>query len=351
MDISRSHCSQCEHNDEYKKDDQTDSDMVTTLSKEKGWITEYLYQYKSFWFTPAAIRGVEKAQQCFKVQPTDILLSTFPKSGTTWFKALIFSFMNRDPSVMSSCCKIVYVFRETKDVLVSNWHHMTKLRQKELPSFPIEDVFDLFCKGVSHYGPFWDHILGYWKETLGYPDKASLENPESVLFLTYEDMKKDPIVCITKLAKFFGKPFSLEEKREGVVLFCKGASHFRPFWDHILGYWKASLENPESVLLLTYEDMKKDQIVCITKLAKFLGKPFSLEEKREGVVLFCKGASHFRPFWDHILGYWKASLENPESVIFLTYEDMKKDPIVCITKLAKFLGKPFSLEEKREGVV
>ncbi|XP_060204054.1 flavonol 3-sulfotransferase-like [Lycium barbarum] len=112
-------------------------------------------------------------------------------------------------SVMSSGCKIVYVFRETKDVFVSNWHYMTKLRLKELPSFPIKDAFDLFCKGVSHFGPFWDHVLGYWK--------ASLENPENVIFLTYEDMKKDPVVCVMKLAKFLGKPFSLEEEREGVA--------------------------------------------------------------------------------------------------------------------------------------
>lgn len=30
--------------------------------------------------------------------------------------------------------------------------------------------------------------------------------------------------------------------------------------------------------------MNKDSIVCVTKLAKFLDKLFSLEEKREGVV-------------------------------------------------------------------
>lgn len=263
MVMSVSHCSQREHDDEWNKDDQNDSDMLTTLSKGKGWITEHLYQYKSFWFTPAALKGLKRATQCFKAQPTDILLATFPKSGTTWFKALIFSLMNRDrfnfsshplltkgphdcipfleaiiqdeasyhdyrisctpcclfathipysllsASVMSSGCKLVYVFRETKDVLVSNWHYIKKIRHKDLPSFPIEDAFDLFCKGVSHYGPFWDHVLDYWK--------ASLENPDKLLFLTYEDMKKDPIVCLTKLAKFLDKPFCSEEEREEIV--------------------------------------------------------------------------------------------------------------------------------------
>ncbi|XP_009789858.1 flavonol sulfotransferase-like [Nicotiana sylvestris] len=212
-------------------------------------------------FGPAAIKGIKRVQECFNAQPTDIFLATFPKAGTTWFKALIFSGMNlfnfsshpllakgphdcipfvesiiqdetsyRDyrisclpcclfathipysllpASVMSSGCKIVYIFRETKDVFVSTWHYMIKVKPNEMPSFPIEDAFDLFCKGVSHYGPFWDHVLGYWK--------ASMEILDKVLFLMYEDMKKYPIVCLTKLAKFLDKPFTSEEEREGVV--------------------------------------------------------------------------------------------------------------------------------------
>ncbi|XP_055827909.1 flavonol sulfotransferase-like [Solanum dulcamara] len=250
MDISIS-----QHDDE--------NDMLTRLPKEKGWRTEHLYQYKSFCFTLGALKGVKSTQQCFKTEPTDIFLATSPKSGTTWFKALTFAIMNRDRfdfsshplltnaphdnlpyleaiirdeasyndyrisssphclfathipysllpiSVMSFGCKIVYVFREAKDVFISNWHYMKKLRPKDLPSFPMEEAFDLFCKGVSHYGPFWDHVLGYWN--------ASLENPDKVLFLNYEDMKKDPVVCVTKLAKFLDKPFCLEEEREEVV--------------------------------------------------------------------------------------------------------------------------------------
>ncbi|KAF3685372.1 putative epidermis-specific secreted glycoprotein EP1-like [Capsicum annuum] len=215
-----SYCSQRENGDHESnnKDERNDSDMLSTLSKEKGWRSEHLYQYKSFWFTSEAVEMVKRAQQYFKAQPTDILLATFPKSGTKWFKALIFSLMSRvrfdfsshplltkgphdsipfleaiiqdeasyqdhriscsprrcllatyipysllPASVTSSGCKIVYVYRETRDVFVSNWHYMKKLRPKQLPSFPIEDAFGLFCKGVSHFGPIWDHVSGYWK--------------------------------------------------------------------------------------------------------------------------------------------------------------------------------------------
>ncbi|KAI8028234.1 Cytosolic sulfotransferase 14 [Camellia lanceoleosa] len=59
------------------------------------------------------------------------------------------------------------------------------------------------------FGPFWDHALGYWKE--------SLERPHKVLFLMYEDLKEDITLQIKRLAEFMGVPFSLEEERKGVI--------------------------------------------------------------------------------------------------------------------------------------
>ncbi|WMV20873.1 hypothetical protein MTR67_014258 [Solanum verrucosum] len=77
--------------------------MLTNLPKEKGWITEHLYQYKSFWWlTLGALKGIKRTQQCFKAQPTDIFLVTSPKSGTTWFKSLIYAIINRDRFDISS---------------------------------------------------------------------------------------------------------------------------------------------------------------------------------------------------------------------------------------------------------
>jgi hypothetical protein len=54
-----------------------------------------------------------------------------------------------------------------------------------IATYSLEYAFDMFCRGVNPYGPYWDHVLGYWKE--------SLENPQNVLFLKYEEMKEQPI--------------------------------------------------------------------------------------------------------------------------------------------------------------
>ncbi|KAK1632297.1 hypothetical protein QYE76_006612 [Lolium multiflorum] len=60
----------------------------------------------------------------------------------------------------------------------------------------LEKAFAMFCEGVSVCGPFWDHCLEYWKE--------SLARPEKVIFLKYEEIKSDPVRAVTKLARFLG---------------------------------------------------------------------------------------------------------------------------------------------------
>lgn len=42
-----------------------------------------------------------------------------------------------------------------------------ELRAKELDPLSLEEAFELFCQGVADYGPFWDHVLGFWKARIG----------------------------------------------------------------------------------------------------------------------------------------------------------------------------------------
>lgn len=71
----------------------------------------------------------------------------------------------------------------------------------------------------------------------------------------------------------------------------------------------------------------------------------------EYVEKFCNGETVFGPFWNHVLGYWKESLEKPEKVLFLKFEEMKEDFVVQVKKLADFVGFPFSREEESQGVI
>lgn len=252
----------------YLKEDEVTQeckDLMSSLPKQRGWIVPQIYNYQGFWHTPRQLQGVLAFQTHFKAQNNDILLITTPKSGTTWLKALTFAVVNRlhhhpknkdhplltcnphfivpflelkvyletkspvltsltSPRLFathlplvslpqnvqnSPCCKLVYLCRNAKDTFISMWQFTNKLRANDLGSNSIEQVLDLFCEGVSLYGPFWDHVKGYYEE--------SKRQPNKILFLKYEEMKEDPSLHLRRLAEFLGFPFSLGEEKEGVV--------------------------------------------------------------------------------------------------------------------------------------
>ncbi|CAF2062217.1 unnamed protein product [Brassica oleracea] len=112
-----------------------------------------------------------------------------------------------------SPCKIVYVCRNVKDVLVPLWHFRCAHLEKEVD---MESLFESLCEGVGSFGQFWEHVLSYWR--------GSLENPQRVLFMRYEEMKSAPSAQVKRLAEFLGCPFTEEEAEHGsvdkIVEFC-----------------------------------------------------------------------------------------------------------------------------------
>jgi hypothetical protein len=107
----------------------------------------------------------------------------------------------------TTSCRVVYLCRDPKDALVSRLHHENKLLEGY--SLSMDNAFTMFCEGFSSCGPFWDHCLEYWNE--------SVARPNNVLFLKYEELKSDPVQVVRKLAKFLNVPFTEEEENSGVV--------------------------------------------------------------------------------------------------------------------------------------
>ncbi|CAN6857070.1 hypothetical protein YC2023_019443 [Brassica napus] len=245
---------------------QETRDLISSLPSEKGWLVSQMYQFQGRWHTQALLQGLLQCQKHFEAKDSDIILVTNPKSGTTWLKALVFSLINRHKfpvssgdhpllvtnphllipfsegvyyespnfdftelpsprlmnthisllslpeSVKSSSCKIVYCCRNPKDMFVSLWHFGKKLAPQETADYPIEKAVEAFCQGKFIGGPFWDHVLEYWY--------ASLENPNKVLFVTYEELKKQTGDTIKRIAEFLGCGFIEEEEVGGIVKLC-----------------------------------------------------------------------------------------------------------------------------------
>ncbi|CAN1137016.1 Cytosolic sulfotransferase 5 [Linum perenne] len=103
------------------------------------------------------------------------------------------------PDSIKENCKVVYITRDPKDTLVSQWHMYNKIFRDNQDPLTLERAGEIFCSGEIPYGPFWDHVLEYWE--------ASQRSPEKVMFIKYEDLHHDPKPQVRKLASFLGKPF------------------------------------------------------------------------------------------------------------------------------------------------
>ncbi|XP_071445162.1 sulfotransferase 1C4-like [Hetaerina americana] len=95
--------------------------------------------------------------------------------------------------------KIIYVARNPKDMCVSYYHYCSLIHRMNGGYF--EEFCDLFLRGRTPMGPFWDHVLRFWEK----------RHEPNILFLKYEDLKKDLQKEIKKVAKFMEKSLSEDE--------------------------------------------------------------------------------------------------------------------------------------------
>nr|XP_013221969.3 sulfotransferase 1C2-like [Ictidomys tridecemlineatus] len=80
-----------------------------------------------------------------------------------------------------------------------SYYHFQRMNQVLPDPGTWEEYFETFIDGKVGWGSWFDHVKGWWQK----------KDTHQVLFLFYEDIKKDPKHEIQKVAQFMGK--SLDE--------------------------------------------------------------------------------------------------------------------------------------------
>ncbi|PPD66209.1 hypothetical protein GOBAR_DD36916 [Gossypium barbadense] len=161
------------------------------------WFRLDLYNWEGFWYVGDHLPGAMDAKSNFQAKDDDLLLTSSVKTGTTWLKAII-----PFPTIMNPKGR-----KDDGSDDPSLKHHPNELT----PSLEL-GFYKIHGLSRTLTGPFHDHVLGSWRE--------SIKRPEMIYFMRNEDMKKDPKGEVKKLACFLGRPFEKEEEVEKVLWRC-----------------------------------------------------------------------------------------------------------------------------------
>ncbi|KAF3574907.1 hypothetical protein F2Q69_00060834 [Brassica cretica] len=202
--------------------------LISSLSCNKDFLGK-IYNYQGCWYYPNTLQGVLNFQKGFKPQETDIIIASFPKSGNTWLKALTIALFERLNNTSSS-----------------------------------DALHPLQSDNPHGLAPFLETILYLNSST---PDVTKFPSPR--LFSTHMPLHT------------LQEPFKDSSPCKIVYV---GVGYFGPIWEHILSYWRGSLEDTKHVLFMRYEEMKSKPAAQVKRLAEFLGCPFTEEEEDQGCV-------------------------------------------------------------------
>ncbi|KAG1686117.1 Sulfotransferase 1C4 [Nymphon striatum] len=172
----------------------------------------------------------------YKPDPTDFFVVSYPKCGTTWTNMIMYLIMNDAqlpangelphgnflefyigkegaeslpyPRLIKSHLpydlvpynvetKYIYVTRNPFDCCVSFYNHTKGFLSYQYDG-PFSEYFNYFLEGKVDGGDYFRHVLSWY----GHKDD------KNVLFMIYEDMKKNPEKAVTKIGQFMGGDYA-----------------------------------------------------------------------------------------------------------------------------------------------
>ena len=211
---------------------------------------------------PVAFEKYQHRIKNLPVRHDDVYVLTFPKSGTTWTKELVWLLQNG--------CK----FEEAKAVSLEkrSFHldlnvHMDHAIE-DWPQFMTHCNFQRdYLKTVEEM-PSPRVVSSHFRLVL-LPDDL-LEKSKAVICLRNP---KDTVVSLYHHLKLMKPCDYIGNFQTHFDLFMDNLVIYSPYFEYVKEAWQ--LRNHPNVCFLLFEDMKKDLALSVKKVAKFLGKDVS----------------------------------------------------------------------------
>ncbi|KAK4874519.1 hypothetical protein RN001_013879 [Aquatica leii] len=108
-----------------------------------------------------------------------------------------FPFSLLPPNLLTAGCKVIYVARNPKDVVVS-YYHLNRLFKTQGYQGDFKQHVDFFMRNLLTWSPYWCHLQEAWE----------LRHSKNLLFMFYEQMSKDLRQSIKKVSTFLEKDLS-----------------------------------------------------------------------------------------------------------------------------------------------
>lgn len=170
-------------------------------------------------------------------EPTaeDVFLVSYPKCGSTWLMNILYNILNDRPpptnfadwsrelpllefqgaesvremprpgvirshlpfyvKPVSEDARYIYICRNPFDCCVSYFYHCKSFPRYKFENGTFDEFFEMFMTGKLDFGDYFDHLLS------GYEHR----NNKNVLFLTYENLRKDVAAGVLMIADFLGE--------------------------------------------------------------------------------------------------------------------------------------------------